>query len=226
MHISDDRINDGRVSCADVLITRHEDGVEVIEGHGDVAFLEAAHTHGGVGWVGEACCEEGGEGRGGVFDDLELGELLRVEVVEHLVEWGVRVCLAEAVVDVCEEGGSDVDPVVAVWDGIDIVTESVGQVFMDSLECMVICGTDVGRREVTRDYRARGNWVDSSDGVLNGGNSETRGNGHGGVGRVGDVSRWVYGDQRTRRVDVGVGVGGVGIHGIRRGLDVEASGKT
>ena len=54
MHGSNDGINDGRVSSADILIARHEDGVEVIERNGDVAFLEAAHTHGRVGWVGEA----------------------------------------------------------------------------------------------------------------------------------------------------------------------------
>ena len=68
-----------------------------------------------------------------------------------------------------EEGGSDVDPVIAVWDVAVIVAETVGQVFVDSLECVVVGGPNVGRWEIARDYWAGGNRVDSGDGFFNGG---------------------------------------------------------
>ena len=59
-----------------------------------------------------------------------------------------------------------------------------------------------------------GNGVDSGDGLFYSGLSESWWDGYRGVGCTGDVSRGVYGDKGTRRVDVGVEVVGVGIHGI------------
>ena len=118
--------------------------------------------------------------------------------------------------DVGEKGGGDVDPVITVWDVVVVVAETVGEVFVDPLECVVVCGSNVGRREITRDYWSGGDRVDGGDGLFDGGQGESWGNGYGGVGRAGDVCGWVHGDQWARRVDVGVGVGGVMIHRIRR----------
>ena len=49
-----------------------------------------------------------------------------MEVLEHFVEWGMRVRLADAVMDVGEKGGGDVDPNITVWDVLVIVAKSVG----------------------------------------------------------------------------------------------------
>ena len=66
-----------------------------------------------------------------------------MEVLEHFVEGGEGVGLAYTVMDVGYEGSGGINPIVAVWDAFDIVAETVGEVFDDSLEGMVVGGSDV-----------------------------------------------------------------------------------
>ena len=94
---------------------------------------------------------------------------------------------AHDIMDMGEEGGGYVDPVVTVREHIVVVAESMCEVFVDSLESMVVCSANVCRREIARDYGVNGHWVNSGDGLFDGGYSEARGNRHGGVGCAGDV---------------------------------------
>ena len=129
-------------------------------------------------------CGEGGESRGRVFDDLQFGKFLQVKVLKNFKEGGVWVSLANTVVDVGEKGSGNVNPIVAVQEVFVVVAEAMWEVFVDSLECMVVCSSDVGRWEVTWDYGVGGNWVDRGDGLFYSGYGEARG--------AVDVAKFIY----------------------------------
>ena len=48
-----------------------------------------------------------------------------MKVLEHFLEGVGGMGTAHAIVDVGEESGDDINPIVAVWDAVGIVSESV-----------------------------------------------------------------------------------------------------